>query len=70
MQGFKELPSIKLLVMKTNDGMIGFFLRNVSHESEATGSASISILHHFALECVHMDNSVGLHLHTDNLGAG
>jgi hypothetical protein len=60
---------MKLLAMKTVDGMIGFILRGVSHETEAKGPASISIPHHNALECMHTGNPVGLHLNTDSLGS-
>ena len=55
--------------MKTVDGMIGFILRGVSHETEAKGPASISIPHHNALECMHTGNPVGLHFNNDSLGS-
>jgi hypothetical protein len=54
----RELPSIKLAVMKVDDGHIGYLLGAVSHKSEAAGPASISVPHDNALKCMHTGNSV------------
>jgi hypothetical protein len=65
----RELPSIKLAVMKIVDGLIGFLLGAVSHKSEAARPASISVPHDNALKCVYTGSSVRLHSYTGRLNA-